>query len=151
MIEHLVWLFSAFMVIVTVTVHYEVMTVVSDKVIPWAQKHVHSRRVMAYGIAGLLAGHITEIGLFAIVTKILVYFPMFGSVQGGVDYGWGDFLYLSAVNYTSLGDNILHLVGPARAIAACESLAGMMMIAWSASFAYLKMEMIWERRRARRD
>jgi hypothetical protein len=151
MIEDLVWLFSAVMVIVTVSLHYEVMTFVSDKVIPWAQKRVHSRRVMAYAIGGLLLGHIIEIWLFALVMRTLVYFPLFGSVQGDFGSSWEDFLYLSAVNYTSLGDNVIHVVGPTRALTATESLAGMMMIAWSASFAYLKMEMIWERRRARRD
>jgi hypothetical protein len=150
MFEHIVWLFSAVMVILTVTVHYEVMAVTSDRIIPWTQKHVQSRRVMAYAIAGLLLGHIFEIWLFALAMKALLYFPLLGSIQGAFENGWGDFLYLSTVSYTTLGDNSIHLTGPIRALAASESLVGMMMIVWSASFAYLKMEMIWERRRTRR-
>ncbi|MDR3424000.1 MAG: two pore domain potassium channel family protein [Alphaproteobacteria bacterium] len=151
MVEHLVWLISVAMVLITVTVHYEIMTVVSDRVIPWAQRHVHSRRVMTFAIAGLLCGHIAEIGLFALAIKLLVFSPAFGSIQGDFSNLWGDFFYLSAVNYTSLGDNTIHLIGPARALSVSEALAGMMMIAWSASFTYLKMESIWERRRKPRD
>lgn len=151
MIEHMVWLLSALMVIITVSVHYECMTFVSDKIIPWAQKHVHNRRVITFAIAGLLMGHITEIWLFALATRILLFFPTFGEIHGEFSNKWEDFLYLSAVNYTSLGDVTLHLTGPARAISAGETLAGMMMIGWSASFTYLKMEMIWERRRTRRE
>jgi len=147
MVEQIIWLVAAIMVIVTVTVHYEVMTVVSDRIVPWAQRHVHSRRVIAFAIAGLLLGHISEIWIFAIVTKLLLLFPSFGAVHGDFTNQWEDYLYLSAVNYTSIGDNNIRIVGPARALAASEALAGIMMIAWSASFTYLKMEVIWERRR----
>ena len=147
MVEHIIWFLSTAMVIVTVTLHYEVMTIVSDRIVPWAQRHVQMRRVVAFAIAGLMLGHITEIWVFAFIIKLLVYFPSFGSIQGDFSNRWEDFLYLSAVNYTSLGDGDIRLIGPARAIAASETLAGVMMIAWSASFTYLKMELIWERRR----
>jgi hypothetical protein len=150
MTEYILWLFSAILLVITVTIHYEVITIVSDRVIPWAQKCVPSRKVMAYAIGGLLFGHIAEIWLFALATKILIAFPVLGDVEGVSDNGFGVLLYLSSVNYTSLGDNTIRLVGPVRAIAAGESLIGMVMIAWSASFAYLKMKLIWERRRARR-
>jgi hypothetical protein len=151
MTEYIIWLFAAIMMGITVTVHYEVMAITSDRIIPWAQKRAPSRRVVAYGITGLLLGHIIEIGLFALLFKILLSFPLWGSIQGDFGNGWGDFLYLSTVSYTTLGDSGVRLIGPIRAIAASESLVGMMMIVWSASFAYLKMDMIWERRRTRRD
>lgn len=151
MIEYILWLFSAFMLVITVTIHYEVITLVSDRIIPWAQKCVPSRKVMAYAITGLLFGHIAEIWLFALAAKILIAFPLLGTVQGADENSFGTLLYLSSVNYTSLGDNTIRLIGPVRALAAGKSLVGMVMIAWSASFAYLKMKLIWERRRARRS
>jgi len=150
MIEHFMWVFSALLVIVTVTVHYEVMMLVSDKVIPWAQKRSHSRRVIAIAITGLLLGHIIEIWIFAIAIWGLLQFPPLGGLQGDITDLWSDCLYLSSVNYTSLGDGNLRLIGPARAIASCETLAGLMMIAWSASFTYLKMEQIWRKRGSRK-
>ncbi|MFA4993727.1 MAG: hypothetical protein WC521_00245 [Bdellovibrionales bacterium] len=150
MIDYVVWFISTIMVIATVILHYEVIMVVSDRIIPWAQKCARSRRVMAYAIAGLLFGHILEIWLFALAMNALVAFPVLGAAEGAFGNDFSILLYLSSVNYTSLGDNGIRLIGPVRALAASESLVGMMMIAWSAAFAYLKMKMIWERRSARR-
>ncbi len=151
MLDTIVWSFSTVMLVLTVTLHYQVMAVTSDKVIPWTQKRIKSRRVMAYGIACLLFGHILEIWLYALAIKLTVFNPALGSVQGEFTNAWSDFLYLSTISYTTLGDNSIHLTGPARALAASESLVGLMMILWSASFSYLKMKSIWERRKERRD
>lgn len=145
MIESFVWLLAWILVLITVSVHYEVIRLVSDQVMPWAGRRLHNRRIIAVVIATLMLGHIAEIWLFALAIKLLVRFPIFGSLQGDMGQGWGDFLYLSSVNYTSLGDSSLRIVGPARALASSETLAGMMMIAWSASFTYLKMEQVWKR------
>jgi len=51
-----------------------------------------------------------------------------------------------AVNYTSLGYGDIHPIGSMRAVAVTEALTGLMMIGWSASFTYLKMEQIWQTR-----
>lgn len=147
MVESLIWLFAWLLVLTTVSVHYETIMLVSDKVIPWAQKHLHNRRVIAVAITALMLGHIAEIWIFALAVKILLQFPSLGALRGDISDRWGDVLYLSSVNYTSLGDNGARIVGPARALASSETLAGMMMIAWSASFTYLKMEQIWKKPR----
>ncbi|MDE1901886.1 MAG: two pore domain potassium channel family protein [Alphaproteobacteria bacterium] len=133
------------MVIATVSLHYEVMSFVSDRVMPWAQKHLHGRRVIAIAVAALLCGHIIEVWGFAFVMWLLVQNTAMGTLQGASGHHWLDFLYLSAVNYTSLGDGVLRLDGPVRAIAVTEALTGLMMIGWSSSFTYLKMERIWRR------
>jgi hypothetical protein len=146
MAEYLVWIVATLMVMVSVSIHYEVMNFISDKMVPWAQKHLHNRRVIAIAIMGLLAGHIAEIWLFALAMKILVSYPDLGSIQGDFTGKWGDFLYLSAVDYTSLGENNVRLAGPLRALVVSETLTGMMLIAWSASFAYLKMEQLWKQK-----
>lgn len=150
MIETGVWIFAWLLVLITVSLHYEVIRLVSDKVMPWTQKHIHSlhsRRVIGVAIAALMLGHIAEIWLFAFAMQEMVRFPELGALQGGTGHEWSDFLYLSSVNYTSLGDNELHIVGPARAMASSETLVGMMMIAWSASFTYLSMEKVWKKGR----
>ncbi|MDR3448975.1 MAG: two pore domain potassium channel family protein [Alphaproteobacteria bacterium] len=144
MAEIFMWFIASLLVIVTVCLHYETMSLVSDKIVPWAQKHSRGRRVIAVSIAGLMLGHIAEIWVFALVIMLLVHFPYLGSVQGSFNPGLGDFLYLSSVDYTSLGDNDMRLTGPIRALASTETLAGMLMIGWSASFTYLKMEQIWK-------
>jgi hypothetical protein len=118
----------------------------SDKVMPWAQKHVHGRRTIVIALAALMLAPIAEIWLFALALKLLVQFPALGALEGSSGGGWDDFLYLSSVDYTSPGDNGMHTTGPARALACSETLVGMMMIAWSASLTYLKMEQVWKGR-----
>ncbi len=144
MYEVIVWLLAGVLVILCVSLHYETIQTVSDTVIPWATKRLHNRRVIAFALAGLMVGHILEIWLYALAMLWLVKFPVFGVLEGSPANSWGDFLYFSSVTYTSLGDSALRLTGPARAIVASETLLGMMMIAWSASFTYLKMEQLWK-------
>jgi hypothetical protein len=64
-------------------------------------------------------------------------------LRGEFDGDLHAFLYYSAANYTAVGNSNIHPFGPIRSIIVSETLAGLMMIAWSASFTYLKMEEIW--------
>jgi hypothetical protein len=145
MIETFVWLLAWLLVLMTVTVHYETLMLVSDKVIPWAVNRFHNRRVIPIAIAALMVGHIAEIWLFALSEKILLQYPDIGYLVGGTGKELSDLLYLSAVNYTSLGDSSLRIAGAVRELASTEPLVGMVMIAWSASFTYLKMEQEWKK------
>ena len=52
-------------------------------------------------------------------------------------------LYFSAETYTSLGFGDLTPVGPLRMIAGVEALNGLLLIGWSASYAYIAMERFW--------
>ena len=54
-----------------------------------------------------------------------------------------DVLYFSLITYTSLGYGDIAPLGPARLLAGIESLIGLGLIAWSASFTYLEMQHHW--------
>ena len=149
MIEILAWGLGCLLVIITVSIHYEVMQLVSDQVIPWATHKFHSRRVIAVAIAALMFGHITEIWVWAIAYGLTTNINGFGIITGSLGSGFNDLLYFSAVSFTSLGDNNLHPEGAIRCLTASETLAGLMMTAWSASFTYLKMEEIWKRHKGK--
>ena len=144
------WALAGFLIVVTVVVHYEVMLTVSDHVVPVVLRHSRGRMAIAVAVAALMVGHILEIWIFALTYIGVMQISAFGTIAGDFDGGFNSFLYFSAVNYTSLGDNGLHPEGAIRNIAAAETLAGLMMTAWSASFAYLKMEQIWQTHRQRR-
>jgi hypothetical protein len=49
--------------------------------------------------------------------------------------------------FTTLGTGDLVVSGPLRLIAGVESLNGLVLIGWSASFTYLSMEKFWEAHR----
>jgi len=148
MIDVLGWAIATIVVVITVMVHYEVMLNISDRLIPWAQRRFHGRRVMVAAIAALLLGHIVEIWIFALSMMVITHVPSLGALTGEFDGDLHAYVYFSAANYTSIGNGNIHPHGAIRSIIVSETLTGLMMIAWSASFAYLKMEQIWKTHRS---
>lgn len=144
MIDFIAWGVAALLVLATVSIHYEAMLVVSDRFMPWAQRHFHGRRVISFVIVALMAAHVVEIWLWAAACAATAHTPGFGTFTGTFDHGFHSYLYMSAVNYTSLGDNAITPSGAVRTLVAGETLTGMLMIAWSASFTFLKMEQVWK-------
>lgn len=149
MLDLLAWAIGGLMVIVSVLVHFETMTLISDRVVPWGIRRKQGRRTIVFALMALMVGHIVEIWLFALAIRVMLWFPAFGDIGGGFEGKIGDYLYFSAVNYTSLGYGEVFPVGSIRAISVTEALTGLMMIGWSASFTYLKMEQLWQSRAAR--
>jgi hypothetical protein len=151
MIDILGWAISGLLVVITVIVHYDVMLNISDRLLPWAQQRLRGRRVMILIVVALMLGHIAEIWLFAFSYHVMLGLRGFGTISGGFDGDLNSLLYFSAVNYTSLADNHLHPEGALRYLAASETLAGMIMITWSASFTFIKMEQIWKTHRSKHN
>jgi hypothetical protein len=54
-----------------------------------------------------------------------------------------DFFYFSTTMYTTLGIGDIWATGPIRIVAGIESLTGLVLITWTASFSYLAMERFW--------
>ena len=78
----------------------------------------------------------------------LVYFLLrdkfgLGGFAGGFVDSFSSFLYFSAETYTSLGLGDISPVGDIRLLAGLESLNGLVMISWTASFTYLEMRKYW--------
>ena len=47
-----------------------------------------------------------------------------------------DFIYLSLTSYTTVGFGEVYATGPMRIVTGIESLNGLLLIGWSASFTY---------------
>ena len=103
MIDILGWSIAAILVIATIGIHYEVMRIASDTVIPWALRISHDRRVMMLITGILMLGHIAEIWMFALCMMVVNEMPILGNLSGNAGRGLGSFLYFSAVSYTSVG------------------------------------------------
>ena len=92
---------------------------------------------------GAFAAHTLEIYMFAVGYRILdmIYPPQL--FDGVFDGEFSDYVYFSAASYTSLGLGDIWPLGPMRIISGTEALAGLIMIAWTASFTYLMMGRYW--------
>ncbi len=104
------------------------------------------RRAMLKIIFSLLALHIIEIWCFGLAYWCLSFVPATGYVHGehGTDTLF-DAVYLSATTYSTVGFGDLAPVGAIRLISGLESLVGLLLITWSASFTYLEMSRLWSR------
>ncbi|MDH3717064.1 MAG: potassium channel family protein [Planctomycetota bacterium] len=103
--------------------------------------------VIGMGVAMTLAilGHLVEILVFAVALQWMVADGRFGGLSGDVQQGMRDYFYYSAITYTSLGFGDVAPTGALRLLAAVEAITGLVLIAWTASFAFLAMQNLWEK------
>jgi len=126
-----------------VLVHYEGLSVLSNRM---ASRHEqHQRRKVLYGVYWVLALHILEIWIFGLSVWLLLMYPETGSVAGAHPLNLFDCVYLSATTYTTVGFGDVAPLGPIRFMGGTISLAGFVMITWSASFTYLEMTRFWRK------
>lgn len=143
-INLLVVLATAITVALAVLLHYEGLRWLS--VLLTALPGVRRRKVLI-GVYGVVMLHIAEIWLFGVCLWLLCQVPHAGSISGAHASSVLDAVYLSATTYSTLGFGDLTPVGPLRFLTGTESLAGFILITWSASFLYLEMQEFWRGRR----
>lgn len=61
-------------------------------------------------------------------------------MQGSHNNSYIDLIYYSISTYTTLGVGDIYFYGNARIISGIQAIFGLIMIAWSASHIYLKIE-----------
>lgn len=123
-----------------VLLHYEVSMTLSRRM----ERSTRSQRQRFLTlIFGLLGSHVVEIWAFAAAMKLLLVMPGTGEVIGITAPGFLDFVYLSAINFTTLGYGDMVPSGPIRVVMGTEALTGFMLITWSASLTFLEMQKHW--------
>ena len=103
---------------------------------------VNARQAMMMIMAVIFLAHLLEIILFGIVYWLMTGMGL-GELAGKHASTAADFFYFSIATYTTLGIGDIMPEGAIRLVAGVESLAGLLLIAWSASFTYLAMERLW--------
>lgn len=95
------------------------------------------KQAISFVVFALLAlVHLIEIAAFAAflyAIEALLWPGSFGSANAA---GFGDIFYLSGINFTTLGLTQMELVGPLRIFTMMQSLAGFMLLTWSAGYLY---------------
>jgi len=129
------------LVVVSVIVHYEILRATSNSM---PGMIVLPRYRLLVVIAAAFVAHIIEICLFALAYAAMQFWWGLGGIVGPLEGNWVDFFYFSAASYTTLGMGELLPTGEMRLVAAVESLAGLVLIGWSASFTYLSMVKFWD-------
>lgn len=137
------FLLNSFVIATVVLIHYEFLYRFS-RWIP-RMKIRHRFRVVA-GVFAAIIAHIIEIWVFAIAYFYLHRAENWGSLQGNFDGSMMDCVYYSFTSFTTLGFGDIEPFGDIRYLTGVESLAGLVMITWSASFLYYEMQRYWDGR-----
>ncbi len=133
---------TTFAVLLAILTHYEGLVGLSRAL---GHKVRHQRVNVLYAIVSLLVLHIVEIWIFGFTLWGLLQWPEGGSLSGRSP-PFLDAVYFSAVTFTTVGYGDMIPIGPVRFLAGTESLVGLLLITWSASFTYLEMARFWRRR-----
>ncbi|WP_425398312.1 ion channel [Aeoliella sp.] len=144
----IVVLISGGLVILTVAIHLVLVRGLSHMV-----RSMQRFPILAMGtsMSAAIAGHLLEIWLFALALRRMAESGQFGSLTGDVQGSLSDYFYFSALAYTSLGFGDIAPQGTLRTLAAIEAITGLVLIAWTASFAFLAMQELWGRKLPRND
>ncbi|WP_323847042.1 potassium channel family protein [Microbulbifer magnicolonia] len=135
------FLLNSLLVAATVVIHHESL----NGLFRLGQKLSLKRNLAVLtGVFGALLAHIVEIWLFALGYFFMVHSEHFETLTGNFDGSLIDCAYFSFTTYTSLGFGDIEPMGHLRFTAGLEALTGLMMITWTASFMFLKMQRFWQ-------
>ena len=122
------------------TMHYEVLSA-CNRFLP-SLAHRRRPRVLVLMFT-IVVVHVAEIWLFAAGYALLVGVWRLGTLGGLATPELADFVYFSAMSYTTVGFGDVVPVGAIRFLTGVEALTGLVMITWSASYTFLEMQHDW--------
>lgn len=135
-------------VAVCVVLHYEVLRGLLG--LMERMSAISPRQRILVLIGGALVAHFAEIVVFSIGYYLLIPIEGQNVLTGRLEGDVFDYLYFSAATYTTLGIGDVFPLGIARLVAGIESLTGLILITWTASFTYLAMREFWDMHALRR-
>lgn len=134
---------NATLVTLVVLIHYETLYLLAKRL---PEVHIIHRYRVLLAVMVIMLAHVVEIWLFALGYFFMIHFGDFGTLSGNIDLSLLDCSYFSFTTYTTLGYGDIEPSGYLRFLTGLESLTGLVMITWSASFVFLEMQKYWPKR-----
>lgn len=129
------------LVTATLLLHYEVLRLTSRWIVDLP---IHPRARMIVVLAMAMISHLLQAMLYAAAYMAMIDSGSFGSIGGLAEHpAFSDVFYFSITTYTTLGIGDLFPHGAIRIVSGIEALNGLVLVGWTASFTYLKMERYW--------
>jgi len=105
--------------------------------------HIKYRYRLVIGIFGSLLAHIFEVIIFGFAYSFMHAQAGLGYLEGRFVISLSDCIYFSFTTYTTLGYGDIEPYGGIRFLAGVESLTGLVLITWTASFLFIEMQRYW--------
>jgi len=134
---------SLFLMITSAFIHYEMLMHLNERLpnVTWVSR----RAKVLVGVLLAIVSHALHILLYATAYYLLRDGFRTGSFGGQFQDVFATFFYFSAETYTSLGLGDIFPLGALRVMVGFETLTGLLMVSWTASFTYFEMSRYWEK------
>lgn len=134
------FLANTLVVLIVVAFHYEALRQIG---IFFQKFKVLAQFRLGLAVLLSLVAHSIEVAIFGLAYYWMHHSPQFGSLHGAFDGSYLDSLYFSYAVYTTVGFGDIFPHGELRFLTGIESLTGLVLITWTASFLYVKMTRYW--------
>ncbi|MBA6412460.1 two pore domain potassium channel family protein [Parahaliea sp. F7430] len=125
----------------TVIIHYEFLHRLT-LLMPLLK--IRHRFRIVLGVFAALSAHAVEVWIFALSYYYMHKTDGWGELRGNFEGTLLDCVYFSFTTYTTLGTGDIEPIGNLRYLTGLESLTGLVLITWTASFLYLQMTRYWD-------
>jgi len=124
-----------------VMLHYEFLYRLTTYI---PRMHIKHRFRIVLGVVFALVAHALEVWIFAFAYYFMIKTEGWGHFEGNFDGSLMDCAYFSFTTFTTLGFGDIAPRGDLRFLTGIESLTGLVLITWTASFLYLEMQRYWD-------
>ena len=136
-----VYIVNLLVIGLAVMIHYEFLYRIT---LMMPRLKIRHRFRIVLGVFFALTAHAAEVWIFGIAYYLMNKAETWGSLEGNFDGTMLDCVYFSFTSYTTLGTGDIVPFGDLRFLAALESLTGLVLVTWTASFLYLEMTRYWD-------
>lgn len=139
-----IFIINSFAIVSIVLFHSQILYSLSSNI---PALKINKQLKVAISVLAIITAHVVEVWIFAIVYFLLITHTNLGTLTGNFNGSLMDCSYFSFTSYTSLGIGDIVPSGHIRFLVGLEVLTGLVMITWSASFFYLEMQKLWNKKR----
>jgi len=138
---YLEFIFNSAIVALVVMIHYEFLFRLTSYM---PRMQIRHRFRIVLGVFTALIAHAVEVWVFAIAYYYMNKAETWGYLEGNFDGSLMHCAYFSFTTFTTLGFGDITPHGDLRYLTGIESLTGLVLITWTASFLYLEMQRFWD-------
>jgi energy-converting hydrogenase Eha subunit A len=138
-----IFIINSIVVVAIVLIHSQILYSLSLNI---PELKINRQFKVSISVLAIITAHVVEVWIFAIVYFLLITYTNLGTLTGDFNGSLMDCSYFSFTSYTSLGIGDIVPSGHIRFLVGLEVLTGLVMITWSASFLYLEMKKLWNKK-----
>lgn len=137
-------LINTVVVALAVLIHYQFLYMLTKHIPKLNKLNLKHNYSIVLGVFGALLAHSIEIWVFGLTYYLKFKSGIFGGFEGNFDGSFLDCIYFSFTSFTTLGYGDIAPLGDIRFLSGIESLTGLVLITWSASFLIFEMQRHWK-------